>query len=35
MKKLLLPLAIVALITIFSCQFTPKKKEPYICTACM
>lgn len=27
--KILLPLALVALIAIFSCQFMPKKKESY------
>lgn len=37
MKNILLPIAIVALIAIFSCKFMPqeKKKEPYcaMCTA--
>lgn len=31
--KILLPLAVVALITIFSCRFMSKEKEKY-CTAC-
>lgn len=31
--KILLPLAVVALIAIFSCQFMPKKKEKY-CPNC-
>lgn len=32
--KILLPLAVVALIAIFSCQLMPKKKEKYMCPTC-
>lgn len=35
MKIPLLPIAIVALIAIFSCQFMSKKKEKYVCATCL
>lgn len=33
MNNILLPIAIVALIAIYSCQFMPKKNESY-CSMC-
>lgn len=33
MNNALLPLAIIALIVVFACKFTPPKKEKY-CGAC-
>ncbi len=33
MKNILLPIAIIALLVIYSCQFMPKKKESY-CAKC-
>jgi len=34
MNKLLLPLAIVAVIAIYSCRFMPPKKKESYCAAC-
>lgn len=33
--KVLLPLAIVALIAIFACKFSPQKREEKYCAACV
>ena len=35
-SDMLLPLAVVALIVVFACKFTPQKKEKYMhCSSCM